>query len=59
MSDNAKVVATDGPLEELIKARQETDTKAKVTPVHILNDVSATIAKIVREVCYIIFNVRI
>lgn len=52
MSDNAKVAATEDLLDELVEARQEADTKAKITPVHILNDVSATMAKINREVHY-------
>ena len=51
MCHETKVMATDGLLEELAETRQEADTRAKVMPVHILNDVSATMAKIIREVC--------
>jgi len=54
MSNDEQVVATDGLLEELVEARQKADTKAKITPVHILNDVSATMAKINREVRYLL-----
>jgi hypothetical protein len=56
MSLNEKSAATDSLLEELVTARREMDIKAKVTPVHILNDVSATMAKIVREVCRVAPN---
>jgi len=54
MSGDEKVAATEGLLGELVEARQEADTKAKITPVHILNDVSATMAKINREVRYLL-----
>lgn len=54
MSSDEKVSATEGLLGELVEARQEADTKAKITPVHILNDVSATMAKINREVHYLL-----
>jgi hypothetical protein len=57
MDLSEKKAATDTLLEELVMARQETDIKAKVTPVHILNDVSATMAKIIREVGCLVFNV--
>ena len=56
MSDDAKAAVTDGLLEDLATAREEMDTKAKATPVHILNDVSATVAKITREVRRMVFN---
>lgn len=45
-----KVAVTDPLMEELVTLRGEMDTKAKLTPVHTLNDVSATITKINREV---------
>jgi hypothetical protein len=51
MNSEAKVAATSDLLEELVSSRQEADTKPKIAPVHVLNDVSATMAKINREVC--------
>jgi hypothetical protein len=56
MSRDAKAAATDGLLEQLVEARRDMDTKAKITPVHILNDVLATMAKIIREVCHVTFR---
>lgn len=53
MSEDMKAAVTDGLLEELTETHKEADTKAKIMPVHILNDVSATMAKIVREVSVI------
>lgn len=41
---------TDPLMDELMASREEADTKAKIAPVHILNDVSATMARINREV---------
>ena len=51
MDPEMKTAATDHLLEELVTSREEADAKAKIAPVHILNDVSATMAKINREVC--------
>ena len=50
MDTELKVAITDPLLEELIASREEADTRAKITPVHVLNDVSATMAKVNREV---------
>jgi hypothetical protein len=50
MSPEAKVAATDSSLEELVSLREAADTKPKIAPVHVLNDVSVTMAKINREV---------
>ena len=50
MSDEMKVSLTDPLLEELEASREEADTKPKVIPIHVLNDVSSTMAKITREV---------
>lgn len=50
LDDEAKVAVTDPLMEELRLAREEADTKPKITPVHVVNDVSATITKIKREV---------
>jgi hypothetical protein len=50
MDHKAKVEATDLSLEELKALREEADVKPKIAPVHVLNDVSATMAKINREV---------
>ena len=50
MSPETKVTVTDPLLEELISSREEADIKPKIAPVHVLNDVSATMTKINREV---------
>jgi hypothetical protein len=50
MDPETKVAVTDPLMEELVTLREEIDTKVKLTPVHTLNDVSATIAKINHEV---------
>ena len=50
MDSETKVIVTDPLMEGLVASREEADTKAKITPVHVLNDVSATMAKITREV---------
>jgi hypothetical protein len=50
MDPRTKVAVTDPLMEELVTSREEMDTKAKLTPVHTLNDVSATIMKINHEV---------
>jgi hypothetical protein len=50
MNPEEKAAATDTLLEELVSSREEADMKPKVAPVHVLNDVSATMAKINREV---------
>ena len=52
MDEETKAVVTDAPMEELKLAQEEADTKPKITPAHILNDVSTTVAKIKREVCF-------
>lgn len=50
----AKVVVTNPLLEELVTWREEVDTRPKITPIHVLNDVTATMAKINQEVrCYL------
>jgi hypothetical protein len=51
MDPEMKAAVTNPFLEELVASRNEADTKPKITPVHIFNDVSATMAKINREVC--------
>ena len=51
MGPEVKVAVTNNLMEELVASREEADTKAKIAPVHVLNDVSATMAKINREVC--------
>jgi pseudouridine-5'-phosphate glycosidase len=51
MDVEMKVLVTNPFMEDLATAREEMDTKAKLTPVHVLNDVSATIGKIKLEVC--------
>lgn len=43
---------TDPLMEEFATLRAEADTKAKVTLVHILNDVTVTITRINSEVCF-------
>lgn len=50
MDPDTKVMVTDPLMDELAASREEADTKAKIAPVHILNDVSATMAKVNREV---------
>lgn len=52
MDSETKVAITDPLLEELVSLREEADTRPKIAPVHVLNDVSATMAKINREVCF-------
>ena len=61
MDPEMKPIITDPLIKELVALREEADTKAKVTPVHVLNDVSATMTKITREVrpleydiCYVL-----
>ena len=51
MDSETKVAVTDPLMEELVALQEEADTKAKIAPVHVLNDVNATMAKITREVC--------
>jgi hypothetical protein len=46
-----KIAVTDPLMKEFVELREEMETKAKLTPVHTLKDVSATISKINREVC--------
>ena len=50
MDLETKAAITDPLMEDLIVSREEADTKAKTAPVHILNDVSATMMKIKCEV---------
>jgi len=52
MDQETKTAITDPLMEELITSRDEADTGAKIVPVHILNDVSAIMAKVTREVCH-------
>src|ERR1700733_10808251 len=56
MSDDAMAAATDHLLEDLVKSREEAATKTKTLPIHILNDVSSTMTKIVREVCCMLLH---
>ena len=51
LDDEAKAAVTDPVMEELMLAREEANMKPKITPIHVLNDMSATIAKIKCEVC--------
>ena len=51
MDAEKKAEITNPLIEELVLARKEADTKPRITPVHVLNDVSATVAKIKHEVC--------
>ena len=50
MDPETKMVVTDPLLGELVSSREEADVKPKIAPVHISNDVSATMTKINREV---------
>lgn len=50
MDDETKVRLTDPLMEELAASREELDTKPKIIPIHVRNDVSSTMAKITREV---------
>ena len=50
MDAEKKAEVTNPLIEELVLVRKEADTKLRITPVHILNDVSATVAKIKHEV---------
>jgi len=50
MDQETKVALTDPLMEDLIASQQEADMKLKIPPVHVLHDVSATMAKINREV---------
>ena len=51
MDPETKMAVTEPLMRELKVSREEADTKPKIVPVHILNDVSATMMKINREVC--------
>jgi hypothetical protein len=51
MDFDTRVAVTDPLLEELVSLREAADMKPKITPVHVLNDVSATMMKINCEVC--------
>lgn len=50
MNLEAQAEATDSAMGELIASREEIDKGAKVAPVHVFNDVSATMTKIKHEV---------
>ena len=50
MDAETKAELTNPLIEELRLAQEEADTKPRIMPVHVLNDVSATVAKIKREV---------
>ena len=50
MDPETRAAITDPLMEELVASREEADMGAKIAPVHILNDVSATMSKINREV---------
>ena len=50
MDTKTKVAITDPLIDELAVSQEEADTKTKIVPVHVLNDVSATMAKINCEV---------
>ena len=50
MTPEDKAAVADPLLEELVLLREAADTKPKIAPVHVLNDVSATMGKIQREV---------
>lgn len=50
MDKETQAAVTDHLIEEIMASREEADTKAKIVPVHVLNDVSGTMAKITREV---------
>lgn len=52
MSPEAKAAIADPLLEGLVASREAADMKPKIAPVHVLNDVSATMLKINREVCH-------
>lgn len=50
MDKDTQIRLTDPHLEELAAAREETDTKPKIVPVHVFNDVSSTMEKVTSEV---------
>lgn len=50
MDVETKAELTNSLMEELVLAREEADTRPRITPVHVLNDMSATVAKIKCEV---------
>jgi len=50
MDADTKVAVTDPLLEELVAFREEVDTKPKIMPIHVLRDVTTTMAKINQEV---------
>lgn len=50
MSPEAKLAITDPLLGELVSWREKADLGPKIVPVHVYNDVSATVLKITREV---------
>lgn len=52
LDSGTKVALTDPLLQELVTWREEVDTKPKITPIHVLKDVTATMAKINQEVCH-------
>ena len=50
MDSGAQAEVTRSAMDELAASREEIDTGAKITPVHVFNDVSATITKIKHKV---------
>lgn len=50
MDREMQAAATDPLMEELRAHREEVETRPKITPVHVLKDVTATIAKLTKEV---------
>jgi predicted pyridoxine 5'-phosphate oxidase superfamily flavin-nucleotide-binding protein len=55
MDPDTKVAVTDPLLDELETWRKEIENKPKITPIHVLNDVTATMTKINGEVCHICY----
>lgn len=50
MDPEMKLVLTDPLLKELATSRGDAESKPKTVPIHILKDVTATMAKINQEV---------
>jgi hypothetical protein len=51
MDADTQTRVTDPYLEEFAASREEADMKPKIIPIHVFNDVTATMAKVTREVC--------
>jgi hypothetical protein len=51
MDKETQVVVTNPLMDGLIAAQEEAETKVKIVPVHILNNVTVMISKITCEVC--------